>query len=1845
MLHMKDIQIMKIRTLIVSLLVLGCLSMANNHPDKEMPQRIQAFIGTMKEEMEKNDEQFPELINEIEQLTADSKDPASTALLHSMTAEMVHHYYTINRWKIEQRTDLAGYIPKDMREWSANLFTQKINEELSASLRPAALLQQTPVSNYHLLLVKGNDTPAMRPTLFDFLAFRALEIAPTNELYETILAYQRQQSDKKAAVLTELNYLNYRYSSRFHSTKEQEVYSKALDSLLTIYKDKAYSVEIVDTKIGNDLHTATINNGDKALLKEAYDLCQQTIARFPNYERIGLLTNRLADLQQPVLQINAPNTVYPGKDLQLRVEYKNIQQVTARFYRSKRTPQQTVYMDDKINTKGALVKEITFSLLAPNSYTQQDTILSIPLGAAEGLYECVLTATGKEMTAEHLFEIGRYATSSRNLSNGKSVVYVTDFQSGKPAENITVTYYSGKRNNLQQAGSVTTDKNGVATIPNKGNLLAYRAGKQQYLSSVYGGGKTTTQRNSRPQMALFTDRGLYRPGQTLYYKGIVYLHKGEKAEAVANKSMKIVLRDTNWKEVATQTLTTNSYGSFHGEFTLPQGTLNGHFTLSTEYGNTTVRVEAYKRPTFQVELFPVKEEITFGNLVTIQGKAETFSGVSLSGGKVTYRITEQPMWLRGYYPYAHSYEQVTEGETIVQTDGSFSFAFRPEESDTETIPYRSYRISVLLTNTNGETQEGISTVTVGKSSIVLSTNLKEQVKKESATVIITGQTLNQATVTVDGKYALYRSEDKEPIASGSFTTGEPLNADLFRQLPSDRYRLQLTANDSKGRPATAEQEFILYSPTDKRPPVFTHTWLLEEKIECLPGEEAVVTFGTSDKQAYVLRELFVNGNCMEREQVVLSNKNQTFRIPFKASYGDGVIATFTFIKEGKVYTAQTTIRKKQPNKQLSIRPITFRDRLQPGEQETWKFRIQNADSVSMIAELMAGMYDASLDKLLPNDAFQWRFNPQRTIYLSVPHLSEGINLSSNTIYNVGEIKWKRVKEYEFDRLDWQGALNSQKQSYNNIRMMKSAAAPMAADMLAIRADGAVTESMADAVEEETAIEKAEVASSTTTIQLRENFNETAFFYPTLLTDENGKVFVEFTLPESNTTWKFQAIAHTPDMHFGSLTEEIISSKPLMILPNLPHFMRQGDEVTVTAQIINQSDELLEGRASIELFDPETNQPVICLTKSQRPFELEADSIQTVAWKFRVPETVSLMGCRIVADTEYASDGEQHLIPILSNRILLTESTPFYLMDNKEKTITLSGNHAPFKTTLELTANPIWYAIQALPTLTNPAHEDVISWFAVYYSNTLATHIANSQPRIQQVIKQWKTQGGTVETLQSNLQRNQELKNILLEETPWVLEAENEAEQKQRLSLLFDLNRTRQQRETALQKLQQLQDETGGWSWFKGFPVSHDMTISILKGMAQLVEMGAVEYGEQEKLMQQKALNYLDKAIAEAYQRLQKQQTATDKVQLSPWQIDFLLVRSNYRDIPEGGDAREAIRFYTDQAAKSWQQQSLYGKGATALLMHRNGNRQTADSILAWLRKTATTSAEQGMYWANNRRENNYLNSPIETHCLLMNLFRTLSPDTKETDRMKQWLLNQKRTQLWESTPATLQAIYALVITGSNWLSNDNNVQVTWGNQTFHTADGETATGYLRLDAEEAGISSERNSISIRKEGNAPAWGAVYEQYFERLDKVKKQQGSLNVEKKLFIESNSGTGLQLTPVADGKLQIGDKVIVRLTIRNDRDMEYIFLKDLRAGSFEPAAQLSGTKYRDGVFYYQSPTDVAEHFFFYRLPAGTFVIEYPVYVTRAGEYAGGISTIQSLYAPEFSSHTEGGTIKVNN
>ena len=764
------------------------------------------------------------------------------------------------------------------------------------------------------------------------------------------------------------------------------------------------------------------------------------------------------------------------------------------------------------------------------------------------------------------------------------------------------------------------------------------------------------------------------------------------------------------------------------------------------------------------------------------------------------------------------------------------------------------------------------------------------------------------------------------------------------------------------------------------------------------------------------------------------------------------------------------------------------------------------------------------------------------------------------------------------------------------------------------------------VEEEGANEKMQEVLS------RQNFQETAFFYPQLQTDSAGNVTIQFTMPESQTKWKFIALATTPSMNVGEIERYITTSKPLMVRPNLPRFLRSGDITELKASISNLSDTVCKGTSTLEFFMPENNQVIFRDTQN---FNVAANQTQTLGFHFNVPENTDLLGIRITAVSERFSDSEQNLLAVLPNETLITEAQPIYMTSTGKYTYSLKNSSTKqknYRLTLELTANPIWYAVLALPTLTEPQQENITDITAAYYVNSIASMLARSNPQITKAIQNWAASKHSPNLL-SKLEQNQELKSILLEATPWVMQAQSETERMQTLAQLFDQNRTQYLQKQALEKLSALQTSDGGWGWFKGMNTSRFMTINVLTAMARTISIGQQENTAEAKNMQIKALRYLDNCIKEDYKKSPKR--------ILYDQVLYLYCRSLYRDIPLG-DALEAHKHYMSLAQKQWFEFSLYEKAILAITLKNYGFMTEAQDIVKSLRQYAVTSPESGMYWPRNK--NSYFrNSAVQIHSAIMVAFQEIEGNSEDLNSMKQWLLRQKQVQSWESVPATVDAIHAILLTG-NQLSQSEQLEIKLGQHEFTTGNNGNPLGYVKESFSSAQIKPNMLTVQITKHLNAPSWGGLYLQYFEKLAQVKEQKNDLGIKKELFVSQTGKNGKkQLIPLDQQALKTGDQVVIRLTLSLNRDMEFLHLKDMRAACFEPSEQLSGNKWKFGTVYYQETKDAVTNFFFNFLSRGTYVIEYPVWINQSGTYQDGIATLQSVYAPEYSAHSNANHIVI--
>ncbi|MDR3061222.1 MAG: alpha-2-macroglobulin, partial [Dysgonamonadaceae bacterium] len=1099
------------------------------------------------------------------------------------------------------------------------------------------------------------------------------------------------------------------------------------------------------------------------------------------------------------------------------------------------------------------------------------------------------------------------------------------------------------KNELQK--SVKTGKDGLVSLKSeRGKRMEFYNvtmgnDKALMLSSLPWNNSYRMINDETTRLNIFTDRSIYRPGQIVYFKGIAFILQKDSSRIVENKAYTLSLKDPNGREIGSKTFRTNEMGSFSGEFILPYGLVNGTFSIVADNhaANAFFHVEEYKRPGFDIVFEPVKETYSFGDKITVRGETRTFSGVNLQNTQVRYRIVRRSEWW--LYRTGRNETQVFEGFVRTDSEGKFAISFIAEKDLNNTVGrYFSsiYQVEASVTDDKGETRQSTVHIPIGTVSMLLTVpSLQASVDKDNLPeLMVFSKNLNNQEVDSKGTYEIYSLKGEESlevswmegdltpdklIVSGNFVSGEKINVDILKKMQSGRYRMTVKSNDDKGREISENFPFLLYSVKEKRPPVVMYEWFLGPKPECHAGETTSIVYGSSAKDVFVLYEIFKDGKKIEKSRFELSNSVKKLPITFLESYGDGIVASFTFVKDNQLFSRNFEIKKAKPKKELKLKMEVFRDKLTPGQKEEWKISVKDADKNPVVSELLASMYDASLDKIYEHN---WNFYPKMDIGFFFPYFYKAVDWDSRSGYINFDGIQRVVPGLSFDQFNWfdldmSGRMQLRAQMYGlggKTADLKENAVSIR-DVATAKAE-AVLESVVN-LEENTSKRESLNDGSSEPVQIRKNLNETAFFYPQLRTDTFGETLISFTVPESNTTWKLMALAHTGDLKYGQIMEKAISQKKLMVSPNVPRFVRRGDKTTLTTAISNLLDQTISGKVFLSFFDPATGKENIIVTGAQKDFSVAAGKTTTAGWTFEVPAGIDLTACKVVATADDFSDGEQHLLPVLPNRIMVTESLPLYISGKGNKQFTLdklvnnkSASLENYRLSLEFADNPVWYAVQALPAMATPANDDVISWFAAYYANNMAVSIANSIPKMKQVIDVWIEQGGSKETLLSNLEKNQELKAILLEETPWLMDGKTETEQKQRLGLLFDVNRSANLNKEAVSKLGELQRGDGGWSWFKGMNSSVAVTQWLLYGMVQLSERSGIEPDSGIRNMQKNAIEFIDDRFVKNFENLKKYDKNWEKKNtISTYEIEYLLVRSMYPELPETDKVSESVDFY------------------------------------------------------------------------------------------------------------------------------------------------------------------------------------------------------------------------------------------------------------------------------------------------------------------------------------------------
>ncbi len=1708
---------------------------------------------------------------------------------------------------------------------------------------------------------KANQTNSLSVDMTDMDQFVTYQFVPVSDCdltaavmqtYQSLLKAYDTETEREGWLLTGIDALNYLYRN-FSGNFSNDVCQQELRKWIHTYP----AVKTVPEAYLALAQFLQYQNNQVERLR----IVREGIAGYPRYEGINQLKNIEKEILNASLSLEIA-TAYPGEQQSVKVNYKNLTGITLQLYKvnlpvtSAVLQNRTTHFESKY---ARLQREEHFSLKPTTDYLNVDTTLTIQAPQA-GIYFLKAVPDGKKGVSDGtLMNVTALKTIYRPLPDGTLELVVVDAVSGQPVSEAEVTIYTEKGGGYSPQQTYQADKQGTLKLDflnsNKYWYNAHTAADNAMpILNLWKNDYYYKESKRKEVLQLFTDRSIYRPGQTVYVSGLAYEMEKDSTRVLADKKYTVSLYDANNNETGKVEVRTNGFGSFSGQFVLPSPCLTGYFSLRAADTSVSFKVEEYKRPTFDVTFEPVKVEYQVGDSIEVVGMAKTFAGAPVQNARVHYNISRSYAWV---WRFMGRGSARWEGEAMTDADGKFSVPVHFEiDSDRRESPlwYYTYNIQADVTDGAGETQQANLSLPLGSTSMVLNMdNLPDNLVKEKKLEIkLTAMNLSGEPVDTPVTYQVVEMEEQKDgqekegrkVLTGTVEANKSFVPEAIYALPSGNYRLKLSAKDTQGRECTASKNFLLFSLNDKRPPFVITDWFYQDGLEFDAASPATVYIGSSEKNVYLLYDVFAGNKRLESKRIELSDSVVSFRFPYKKEYGDGILVSMAFVKDGRLYSHNARIMKPAPEKKLQLKWTTFRDKLRPGQQEEWKLTVLYPDGSSAEAEMLATMYDASLDKIYSAHKLDfgvdfhyvvpltyWNTSYMRNAYLYVDFplkrlRAVPLEYSELIIPSTGRMEAMVVGYGGSPRATLAGALKIRGRSAANAVMNQEAVTDMV---------------LQEEMVETSAQEKVEMGSSeelaeTGDIQIRENFAETAFFYPQLRTNEKGEVSISFVLPESLTRWKFMGLAHTRNVDYGKIEATATASKEFMLQPNMPRFVRVGDKANIAASLMNLSDKGVKGIVRMELFNPETEK--VFYSQKQK-FDVKGGETGHVNFTFEVSDKYAVMACRMVADGDTFSDGEQRYIPVLTDKQWVTETVPLNVNGEGAHTFSLenlfnkhSKTASEQRLTVEFTAHPAWYAVQALPVVAHPQNEDALSWATAYYAHSLAAYIVKENPRIKQVFDSWKAQGGTKETFMSNLQKNQELKNILLAETPWLAEATNEAEQKQRIATLFDLNTMNSQLAVSVEKLGELQNADGAWSWYKGMQGSRYVTTQV---MEMLVRLNALTHQDADSRMQpmiQKGFEYLGKQAAEEYKSMKEaEKKGAVGIRPSEQVLRYLYICALDGKAPVD---EKVNRYFIDKLSGEGKELTIYGKALGAIILQQAGKVAEARLFMQSLMEYSVVTDEMGRYFDTPKARYSWFSYKIPTEVAAMEAIQRITKDTKAIDEMKRWLLKQKQTQTWETPIATADAVYALMATGaSDLLANTGGVEITLGKEVIRTP-ADDAIGYIKKTV--SGDVMNIKKVRVDKEGAGMGWGAVYAQYLESMDQIGEQGNGLSVSRQLYKGDEALN-------ESAPLKVGDRITVRLTVKADRDMDFVQIKDDRAACMEPLQAVSGFRWSNGLGYYQATKDASTQFFIDQMRKGTYVIEYQVYVNRTGEYQAGIATVQSAYAPEFGGHTGGYRVMV--
>lgn len=1839
-----------------------------------------------------------------------------------LLGEFFSDYFNQNQWKINQQTNVLsqnisqGEDFVDIETWSKLDFKNYLTKNFQNLDEKKSDLQKIQMSKFKKIF-EGTEDLDYFPTLFDWSSMKEIAFLKNSQLFTPDELKVNQT--KISTIYKELiakNSGNANLYFKHQKLNDECTFNNCKDrfeQLETLVEDEStkgdYKVQIIAEIM--DLQTAKQN------YKLALTWGNDAKEMFPKSKFINNITNRINTILNPTLVFHYEKHTQSNMPIHLVVDAKNVIKFSLNIYEVKDDQQNFLkYVVNKYDKKlfpaikKSLVKKESFYLNNLYDYKNHKTSFEIE-SLPSGIYVA-------EYSVENAIQDNFYfiVTNSRVIFNKKNEgkiindqLQLVDRENGKSVSNENLKIFEFVNGKTPNIFPLKTNDKSIFTFPVSKNNQYYRyylvqqpATNDYNLMQIYGnqyysGNEKILDENLAQ---IFIDRGSYRPGQLVYFKVINTKLVNDKEYVSAGISQKITLLDANNEEISSQTFTTNDFGSYHGSFTLPNGKLNGQFSLEVDSNDLDdaatkyFRVEEYKRPKFEVTFEPIKAKYKYGETIEMKGKAMMFSGVALSNSTVNYEIKKQNIRWRYFwwYPRGNDNQNSILGEVKTNDKGEFTIKIDLKKDETlDGIQIDNYEINASVTDINGETQSATENMKVASVSHYIKVDdIKDSFTDEPIKVKVETKNYNDQNLKKSYQVKLSKLQPKERIFRSNFENQVQdlphfSKSEFVQKFPHDYFSKeekewktekvlmekiqQPSSEDQKenldlGKLSAGNYKLELYNiegkdtiKVEKTFEVFDKKSLansqkpflkvINPKTEYPRNEKAKLYVYSAIPDALV-NVYLQNGNGeTSTEQRKLKNGVLEYELTFpKDEKIDQINLQFQLVAFNDVQTENFNLKIASDKKLLKIETVTFRDKLEPGQKEKWTVKVLGEDKEKINAEVLANMYDKSLDQFAGN-SFSFREIYQRLFMMNSYEINENLE-QQNYSKRIPYLSQNYVRIPDFRWFD--GNI------YGDV-MYSSVPAPVASanEMRDSREiEGVVVtalgiqkkqQSLGYATDTVKTQEIQEVKVDLDKIAVRQNLNETAFFYPNLLTDKEGNVTFEFTSPEALTQWKLMFLAHTKDARSATLEKTVVTQKEFSVTPNYPRFLREGDELNLQSKLSSLVDKKLSGTAQLQILDAFTNEDISSkfnLKDTQKSFELKENGNEVVTWKLKVPNDVSSIIIKIVAKAGDFSDGEQKAIAVLPNRMLVTDAVPIFVKEGQTKTFTLenlakntSTTATNFSNSLELTTNPIWEIMFALPSLKNDTNNSADVVFNKWFADVLASEIFKANPKLKMVFEEYQSKG----LLKSNLEKNQELKQLLLEETPWILESKNEEEQMQKLARLFDANTMKNSINEDWSELLKLQNPDGGFSWYQGYPSSYYNSLYILKSLGKInvwLKGNVADYqSSEQKEMVAKLIKYVDSEVYK-YWDVKKEYVWNNYV------LDYLDTRNYWeKDYPLKDKGLQLKNLVLQKAPNAKITDfTFFGLHRAALLFNDYKLPILSKKLLTHLKETSTESETQGIYWKQNLNDWGWYSSKTVNHSGALEAFNKLTPnDTNFIEEMKIWLVTQKEVNSWGSSRGTAEVIFTILNSGKSWTNADSDkTTIIWGGKELKNPDTK-ATGYVKSTLKGEEINKNLGTVTITKPGPGIVQGGLFWQYYEDLDKIKSSESYLSITKELYRKVKTVNGEELQKVAENSpLKIGDKVTVRMILNTDRNMEFIHLKDMRAAGFEPLNVISGYEWKNNLGYYQSTKDASTNFYIEYMPKGKYVFEYDYICNASGTFSNGITTLQNYYAPQMNAHTKG-------